>query len=143
MLVYLVRVTSWLGWHASVSGVLLYVANTSTPNHRLNNVDHQCSSSLFQYLYFVENESWHDLYLSTLFQSWNNIVFSILKYDDHNFTTIISYHQNYFCLIQRYFNVDINVESTLTILRWFNVDIASIDVTTLSIPRVAGLASAL
>ena len=47
-------------------------ANTSTLNQRWNNVDRQRSSTLFQCSYLVENESWADGHLSTLFQRWQN-----------------------------------------------------------------------
>ena len=47
-------------------------ANTSTLNERWNNVDRQRSSTLFQRWYLVENESWADAHLSTLFQRWQN-----------------------------------------------------------------------
>ena len=49
-------------------------ANTSTLNQRWNNVDRQRSSTLFQRWYLVENESWADVCLSTLFQCWQNNV---------------------------------------------------------------------
>ena len=42
-------------------------ANTSTLNHH-----RQQSSTLFQRWYLVENESWADVHLSTLFQRWQN-----------------------------------------------------------------------
>ena len=38
------------------------------------NVDCQRSSTLFQRWYLVENESWADVHLSTLFQRWQNNV---------------------------------------------------------------------
>ena len=38
------------------------------------NVDRQRSSTLFQRWYLVENESWADVHLSTLFQRWQNNV---------------------------------------------------------------------
>ena len=43
-------------------------------HQRWNNVDCQRSSTLFQHGYLVENESWADVHLSTLFQSWQNNV---------------------------------------------------------------------
>ena len=49
-------------------------ANTSTLNQRWNNIDRQRSSTLFQRWYLVENESWADVNLSTLFQRWQNNV---------------------------------------------------------------------
>ena len=49
-------------------------ANTSTLNQRWNNIDRQRSSTLFQRLYLVGNESWVNVCLSTLFQRWQNNV---------------------------------------------------------------------
>ena len=59
----------------SIGGSLIKIpAKTSTLNQRWNNVDHQCSSTLFQHWHLVENESWADEHLSTLFQRWQNNV---------------------------------------------------------------------
>ena len=49
-------------------------ANTSTLNQLWKNVDYQHSSTLFQRWNLVENESWADVYLSTLFQHWQTNV---------------------------------------------------------------------
>ena len=49
-------------------------ANTSTLNRHGNNVDYQRSSTLFEGWYLVENESWADVHLSTLFQRWKKNV---------------------------------------------------------------------
>ena len=51
-----------------------YPANTSMLNQRWNSVDRQRSSTLFQRWYLVENESWADVCLLTLFQRWQNKV---------------------------------------------------------------------
>ena len=47
---------------------------TQQTHQRWNNVDRQRSSTLFQRWYLVENESWADVHLSTLFQRWQNNV---------------------------------------------------------------------
>ena len=47
-------------------------ANTLTLNQRWNNIDPQRSSTLLQRWYLIENESWADVHLSTLFQDWQN-----------------------------------------------------------------------
>ena len=89
-----------------------YPANTSTLIQRWNNVDRQRSSTLFRRWYLVENESWADVHLSTLFkitfkQRWKNYVSST-------------------SLKQRCFNVEIwlkmKVEPTHVCRRCFNVD---------------------
>ena len=89
---------------------LYYVpVHTSTSNQRWNNVDHQCSSTLFKLLYLVENENWTDVYLSTLFQLWNEVVFSTLKLVRKSWK---KYHQN--CVwYQPKFNVFSTLNSTL------------------------------
>ena len=90
--------------------------NTLTSNQRWNKVDRQHLSTLFQRWYLVKNQSWADLYLLTLFQHWNVVAFSTLKHGYHNFTSIVSYHQNWFWF-QSKFNLfqrwECNVDSTL------------------------------
>ena len=68
----------------------------------------------------VENENRADVSLSTFFQRLDGVIFSTLMDDYYNFTRIVS------C-----FNVEFNVESSLAIWRWFNVDITSTEVTML------------
>ena len=60
--------------HTHTNTYYTHPANTSTLNRRWNNVDRQASSTLFQRWYLVENESWADVHLSTLFQRWQNNV---------------------------------------------------------------------
>ena len=50
------------------------VVLTQQTHQRWNNVDRQLSSTLFQRWYLVENESWADIQLSTVFQRWQNNV---------------------------------------------------------------------
>ena len=52
--------------------------DTSTLNQRWSNVDRQHSSTLFQRWCLVENESWANVHLSTLFQHWQNKVETML-----------------------------------------------------------------
>ena len=49
-------------------------APSQQTHQRWINVDHQRSSKLFQRWYLVENESWTNVHLSTLFQRWQNNV---------------------------------------------------------------------
>ena len=51
-----------------------FPANTSTLNQHWNNVGRQSLLTLFQHWSLVENESWADVHLSTLFQRWQNNV---------------------------------------------------------------------
>ena len=62
-----------------ISLIELNQGNISTLNQPWNNVDRQHSSTLFQRWYLVENESWADVCLSTLFQRWQNNVETTLK----------------------------------------------------------------
>ena len=71
------RVTMFLIDQSATVSIQLtsdYPANTLTLNQRWNNVDRQCSSTLFPRWYLVENESWADICLPTLFQRWQNNV---------------------------------------------------------------------
>ena len=62
-----------------------YPANTSTLNQPCDNVDRQRSSTLFQRWYLVENESWADVCLSTLFQRWqNNVEITLIELRQFN-----------------------------------------------------------
>ena len=83
---------------------------------KLKRVDCQHSSTLLQHWYLVENESWANIYLSTLIQRWNEVLFSTLKYGYHNFTSIVSYHQNCFWWKPK-FNVVSKLASTFN-QRW-------------------------
>ena len=86
----------------------LFPANESTSNQNWKKVDCQHSSTLLQRWYLVENESWANIYLATLFQHWIEVIFSTLKYGYHNLTSIVSYHQT--CL---WWKPKFNVVSTL------------------------------
>ena len=109
-----------------------YPVNTSTLNQCWNNVDRQPSSTLLQRWYLVENESWADLHLSTLFQRWqNNVDTMLIELRRFNVDEpTLFQHWNLVeneswadvclsTLFQRWQN---NVETTLKELRRFNVD---------------------
>ena len=106
-----------------------FPANASTLNQRWNNVDHQRSSTLFQRWYLVENESWADVHLSTLFQRCQNNVQTTLtrrfNVDEPKLFQRWNLVENeswadvcLSSLFQRWQNV----EKTLKELRRFNVD---------------------
>ena len=107
-----------------------YPANTSTLNQRWNNADRQCSLTLFQRWYLVENESWADVYLSTLFQCFN-VEKTSIKLRRFNLDELMLFQcwnlvkneswtdVHLSTLFQRWQN---NVETTLSKLCWFNVD---------------------
>ena len=109
-----------------------FPANTSTLNRCWNNVDRQRSSTLFQRWYLVENESWADVHLSTLFQRWqNNVETTLIELRRFNVDEPMLFQRWNLVeneswadvclstLFQRWQN---NVETTLIELRWFNVD---------------------
>ena len=89
-------------------------------HQRWNNVDRQCSSTLFRRWYLVENESWADVHLSTLFQRWQNNVDRITSIQ-RRWTNVVSPLKFgwKWKLSRRMF---IDVVSTLTKQRWNNVD---------------------
>ena len=106
-------------------------ANTSTLNQRWNNIDPQRSSTLFQRWYLVENESWADVHLSTLFQGWqNNIGTTLTELGRFNVDEPkLFQHWNLVeneswtgaCLATLFQRWQNNVETALIELRWFNV----------------------
>ena len=89
-------------------------------NQRGNKVDCQHSSTLFQHWYLIENESWDDVYLSTLFQRSQNNVERITSIQ-RRWTNVVSTLK--FCWkwkLSRHMFID--VVSTLTKQRWNNID---------------------
>ena len=84
---FFISLTNFINSHNKFSNSLAYpfeitcwinLAKTSKSNQRWNKLDFQSFSTLFQRWYFVENESWADICLSTLFQRWNEVAFSTL-----------------------------------------------------------------
>ena len=102
-------------------------ANTSTLNHH-----RQRSSTLFQRWYLVENESWADVHLSTLFQRWqNNIETTLIELRRFNvdeptllqrWNLVENESWADACLLTLFQRWQNNVETTFIELRWFNVD---------------------
>ena len=80
--------------------------------------------------YFVKNERTGHLYLPTLFLHWNEVVFSTLS------KWLLLFYQHCrlspkLLLMSTQIQSCLNVESLLTVWRWFNIDITSTDVATL------------
>ena len=101
-------------------------------HQRWINVDRQRSATLFQRWFLVENESWADVHLSTLFQRWqNNVETTSIELRRFNIDEPMLFQRWNLVENESWANVCLstlfqrwqnNVETTMKELRRFNVD---------------------